>query len=165
MDLLPFFARTLKIASLRTMISIAFGSAMIIFSLFLDRKKKKDFAFWGYLIGVFAFWISISHKLILETESEWGRSFYCALNVLLLVLGAIVERRVFIVFGIGGFLIYLGDLAFRHFFTYKAFPLVLSFIGIHVIFLGMLVKKYSPKIRLSFQKRFLKNRSESLSNN
>ena len=148
MDVLSFFvsshSKGLTMGTIRTWISIGLGSVIIGFSLFQDLKNRCDFAFWGYLIGAIAFWFGITFDLFFTTE--FGKFFYCALNFLLLLFGAIVNRRVFIVFGVLGILTYLMELAFRKFLKSSAFPVMLSFIGILIIVLGLLIQKYSHKV-------------------
>jgi len=143
-DILPFFLKeALGIESFVLNISTVFGLGVLVAAFLMDRKGQKDFAFWGYLFGVIVFWTGISKRLY-HTES--GNAIYCLLNLALLFVGPLVQRRVFVVFGIFGILRYLVELACRHFIDSAFFPFVLSFIGIAVIALAILFKRHSGKI-------------------
>jgi len=72
----------------------------------------------------------------MESGSELGKFFYCLINIVLMLLSVLLDRRVFIVFGALGVFGYLGHLAHSVFENSLLFPFALSFLGIVVIYLG-----------------------------
>ena len=111
MDLTPLlFGATSFTWHDRRWVSIWFGLAMLLFSFLIDRRTKEDYAFWGYLFGMMAFWGGLS---LMKSGSELNKFLYCLLNVGLIFISVILQRRVFIVFGALGVYGYLGHLAFQ----------------------------------------------------
>lgn len=110
-----------------------------------DRKKMEDFSFWGYIFGVSIFSISIA---TINYDTEWGYSIYCFLNILLIILSSVLNRKVFAVWGVLGVLYYLAGLFVRYFYISMMFPLILSFAGILVVTLGIIAKRKIMKQKL-----------------
>jgi len=82
-------------------VSVVFGLIIIGCSYYVDSLKlPQDFAFWGYLFGVFAFWGGLS-ALYHVTFHQTGPFQYVYLlsNVLLMMLSVQLQRNVFLVFG------------------------------------------------------------------
>ena len=117
------------------LVSVYFGLTMLIVSYFIDRRTKEDFAFWIYLFGIMAFWGGLSS---MNSDSELNKLLYCAINVFLILISVIIQRRVFIVFGSIGVFGYLGHLAFRIFTDSLLFPVALSLLGMAIIYLGII---------------------------
>ncbi len=124
-------------------VSIAFGIAILVGSFVVDRRTDEDYAFWGYLFGMFAFWGGLS---LFEGGSEVEWAIYGAINVGLMLLSVLLDRRVFLVFGAAGIFIYLGHLAWDLFEDSLLFPFVLSGVGLAVIGLGILYAKNSRRV-------------------
>jgi hypothetical protein len=144
MDLTPLlFGRTDFTWDERLWVSLGFGLAMLVVTYLIDRRTEEDFAFWGYLFGLAAFWGGLS---LMKSQSELGRALYCAVNVGLMLLSVLLERRAFIVFGGLGVFGYVGYLAYRVFQGSLLFPFVLTIIGIGVIFLGIQYQRRRPAI-------------------
>ncbi len=118
----------------RLWVSFWFGLAMLVASYVVDRRTKEDFAFWGYLFGLMAFWGGLS---FMESNDELGKFFYAMINVGLMLLSVLLDRRAFIVFGSLGVLGYLGHLAQEVFKDSLLFPFALALLGIAVIALGV----------------------------
>jgi hypothetical protein len=74
----------------------------------------------------------------MKSGSELSRLAYCGINVLLILIGAVLGRRVFAVFGGLGVAFYLGHLSWRVFKDSLVFPFALSLIGFGIIWLGVL---------------------------
>jgi len=129
----------------RKWVSMWFGLAMILATYFWDLRSRvrQDFAFWGYLFGLLAFWGSLS---VMDSGSEASKLAYCAINVVLIVLSVLLRQRSFIVFGALGVLGYLGHLSYRVFNDSLLFPIVLTMTGIGVIYLGVLYQRHSAAI-------------------
>jgi len=119
--------------------SLVFGLVMLGFTYVADLKRKhEDLAFWGYLFGLMAFWGGLT---AMDSDSELGKFIYCLINLGLVAVSLILRRRTFIVFGKLGVFAYLGHLAHEVFKDSFAFPFALSFIGLGIIYLGILYSR------------------------
>jgi hypothetical protein len=144
MDLTPLLFGKMEFTwDERLWVSFCFGLVLLIGAYLVDRKTKEDFAFWGYLFGMFAFWGGLS---LMKSDSELNRFLYCLINLGLMVLSVLLQRRVFIVFGALGVFGYLGYLAHRVFRDSLVFPFALSLLGILVIYLGIKYQRHQEKI-------------------
>lgn len=148
MDVTPLiFKNTETFWNARLWVSIVFGIAVLIIAYLTDLKRTHDdFAFWGYLFGLAAFWTGIS---LLESSSELQRFIYFLINIGLILLSVLLQRTVFLIFGAIGVLIYVTTLFYKYFSESAWFPLVLSLIGLGVIFIGMLYHKNRHRIEAS----------------
>ena len=127
----------------RLRVSLWFGLTMLVGSYLIDRRTKEDFAFWGYLFGMLAFWGGLS---LMESSSELGKFFYGLINIALMLLSVLLDRRVFIVFGALGVFGYLSHLAHSVFENSLLFPFALSFLGIVLIYLGTKYQRNRERI-------------------
>lgn len=144
MDLAPLLFGQERLAfEKRAQVSLWFGLAMLLATFWADRRTREDYAFWGYLFGLLAFWGGLTS---LEGATELGRLGYCAVNVLLLVTAIVLERRVFLVFGGLGVCLYLGHLAHRVFRDSLAFPFALSALGLGIMALGWAYQRHSAAV-------------------
>lgn len=126
---------------LRKLVSLYTGLLMTGLAFWVDIRSRHtaDYAFWIYILGVMAFWGGLSLQ---HSDSELSKFIYFCINVLMIGVGAVLIRRVFVVFGaIGGF-IYLGHLASDVFEDSWLFPIALSAIGLGIVYLGVLWQKY-----------------------
>lgn len=142
MDLTPFVFHNLDLNwDLRKLVSIWFGLAMILFALWVDIRsgRVKDFAFWLYLFGVLAFWGGLS---LIESHNELNKFLYCCINLGMILVGAILSRRVFAIFGGFGVAGYLGYLSYDVFKDSRLFPFALTFIGLAVVWVGIVWQKH-----------------------
>lgn len=130
---------------LRTLVSMYFGLAMTLFAFWVDIRSSKsgDYAFWLYLFGVIAFWGGMTPQ---HSDSELSKFIYCCINLLLVGIGVVIVRRVFVVFGAIGCSIYLGHLANEVFKDSWLFPIALTAIGLGIIYLGLLWQKNEERI-------------------
>jgi len=139
MDLAPLlFTSDWQDWEIRKFISLYFGLLFTGLAFWVDirsRHTNQDHAFWLYLFGVLTFWGGLSS---MSSGSEWGKFLYCMINVGMVLLGAVLGRRVFAVFGGLGVAGYLGYLAERVFKDSLLFPFALSLIGLAIIGLGVL---------------------------
>jgi hypothetical protein len=139
MDLAPFLAgEDWRLAwELRKLVSLWFGLAMTLLAFWVDLRSRfsRDYAFWLYLFGVLTFWGGLSS---MNSGSEYGKLAYCGINVLMILIGAVIGRRVFAVFGGLGVAGYLGYVSWRVFKDSLIFPFALSALGIGIIWLGVL---------------------------
>jgi hypothetical protein len=151
MDLAPFLAGGVDPDwEFRKRVSLGFGLLMIALAFWVDirSRRERDYAFWLYLFGVIAFWGGLS---LMRSDSELSKLLYFAINLFLIVVGAVLSRRVFVVFGGLGCAGYLGYLAYDVFRDSLLFPFVLTLIGLGVIYLGLLWQRHEESIGARLQ--------------
>jgi hypothetical protein len=136
MDLVPFLFGDWRNFEVRYFISLWFGLAMVLVAFWVDLRSRfsRDYAFCLYIFGVMTFWGGLS---LLKSDSELNKFLYCMINLGMILVGAIIGRRVFAVFGGLGVAGYLGYLSWRVFKDSLLFPFVLSVIGLGIIWLGV----------------------------
>ncbi|MGB2712599.1 MAG: hypothetical protein WBC51_00355 [Vicinamibacterales bacterium] len=129
----------------REWVSVWFGLAMMLGAYWGDLRARlrQDFAFWGYLFGLLAFWGSLS---IMNSNSEASKFIYALINIGLIALSLLLRQRSFIVFGALGVLGYLAHLSYRVFSDSLLFPVVLTMGGIGIIYLGVVYQRRSAAI-------------------
>jgi hypothetical protein len=134
----------------RKKVSMVFGLAMLALALYVDLRcrRRPDFAFWLYIFGVLAFWGSLS---TMDSSSQLGKLLYACLNLLLLIVGAVLDRRVFTVCGALGLFGYLGYLSYSVFKDSMTFPFVLTALGLAVVASGVWWQRHEAKIRSRFR--------------
>ncbi|MDF9754701.1 hypothetical protein ACVWY1_005189 [Pseudomonas sp. TE6288] len=138
MDLSEWFHGEVFTWEQRRTVSLWFGLGLLLVFLVVDGRTKRDYAFWGYLAGLAAFWGGLT---LMNSASEWGKFLYCLINLGLMGLAVLLRRPVFMVFGAMGVAVYLGHLSHEVFADSLLFPVVLSLIGLGVIALGVLYQK------------------------
>lgn len=114
-------------------VTMGFGLVMLIVSFLVDRRTREDFAFWGYLFGLVAFWGSLS---LLDANTELGKFAYLLVNLALMLASVLLNRRVFLVAGSAGTLYYVGHVLSNMFDNVLAFVCALAFLGMLTIWLG-----------------------------
>jgi hypothetical protein len=125
----------------RLWVSLFFGLAMLLAAYLVDIRRGwrgPDFGFWLSFFGLMAFWGGLS---LMKSDSELGRLFYCLINVGLMFLGVLLDRRAFAVFGALGVNGYIGYLAYRVFQDSLLFPFVLSGLGLLIIAMGIFYQR------------------------
>lgn len=128
----------------RCIISVVFGVFMLLVSYWFDGKTELDYSFWGYLFGLMTFTGGLS---LLDSGSQLAKLGYCLIHVALIVISLVLRRRLFLIFGGLGVFGYLSNEAYTYFRNSVAFPFVLSFIGILIIFGAMKFKKNESALR------------------
>lgn len=123
----------------RLSVSLWFGLAVLLASLLVDSRTRQDFAFWGYLAGLLAFWGGLS---LTYSDSEWSKAGYCLINLGLMAFAVLLRRPLFMVFGALGVACYLGYLSYEVFEDSLLFPIVLTLIGLGIIGLGLAYQKH-----------------------
>jgi hypothetical protein len=143
MDLTPLlFGKPEFTWQQRLWVSLFFGLLILLATYLIDRRTRDDYAFWGYLFGLMAFWGGLS---LMESGSEWKKFLYCLLNVGLIILAVFLQRRVFAVFGGCGVFGYLGHLSYNVFKDSFLFPMALSILGLAVIYLGVQYQRHRER--------------------
>ena len=149
MDIVPFlFGADYWDWEVRKAVSAWFGLAMVLLAFWVDLRSRfsRDYAFWLYLFGVLTFWGGLS---LMDSGSELRKAAYCGINVAMVLIGAILGRRVFAVFGGLGIAGYLGHLSWSLFKDSLAFPFALSAIGLGIIWLGVLWQRREAQLTAS----------------
>jgi hypothetical protein len=124
-------------------VSLVFGLFMLLGAYLIDRRTEEDYAFWGYLFGTFAFWGGLT-AFEGGSEAEW--LVYGFVNLVLILLSVLLQRRVFLVFGSAGAFGYVGHLAWEIFEDSMLFPFALSAAGLAIIALGILYARNRERI-------------------
>ena len=144
MDLTPFlFGETDVPWELQKFVSLWFGLLMTLLAFWVDIRTRQDYAFWLYLFGAIAFWGGLS---TMYSDSELNRFIYLCINLGMIVVGALLSRRVFAVLGGLGATGYFAHLAYDVFSESMIFPFLLTFIGLGVIYLGILWQRHEQAI-------------------
>lgn len=140
MDIAAMIAGGRADFELRTLVSMYSGLLITLLAFWVDLRARNsaDYAFWLYLFGVMAFWFGLTLQ---HSDSELSKFLYFCTNLLMIGIGVVILRRVFVVFGAFGCCFYLGYLAFDVFEDSLLFPIVLSAIGLSIIYLGVLWQK------------------------
>ena len=128
-------------------VSLAFGAVMLLAAYALDvyrRWQKPDYGFWLSFFGLVAFWGGLS---LLQRGDEGAAFVYGLINVGLMLLGVVLDRRACVVFGALGVTGYLGHLAWDVFAHSPMFPFALSAFGILVIVCGVVYARYASALR------------------
>ena len=136
---------------LRKQVSLYGGLLMVGLAFWVDIRSRHgaDYAFWLYLFGAIAFWAGLSLQ---HSDSELSKFIYFCINLLMIGVGVLLVRRVFVVLGALGASGYLGYLSFEVFANSWLFPIALTVIGLVVIYLGILWQKHEPAITASVRR-------------
>jgi hypothetical protein len=128
--------------------------------------EGRDFAFWLYFFGTLAFWGGLTAQ---ESNSELGKFIYMLINLGMVALGAILERRVFAVFGGIGIAFYLGHLSHQVFKDSLDFPFALTLIGLGIVAIGIWWQRNEARISAAMRswlpaawRELLESRDEAL---
>ena len=146
MDLAPFLVGEEYVSwELRKLVSLWFGLLITLLAFWVEvrNQSSRDFAFWLYIFGVAAFWGGLS---LMGSDSEWSKLLYCLINIAMILTGAILAKRVFVVFGGLGVAGYLGHLAYEVFENSLLFPVALTFIGLAIVWLGIIWQRHEQRV-------------------
>lgn len=125
-------------------VSLGFGLVLLGIAYVMDLKKLRDYAFWAYFFGILAFWISLTS---LSTDrGEFFQFSYFLVNILLMVIAVLLNRKIFMVFGAVGTFIYFNYLAYKVFQDSILFPFAMVLLGMAVIWIGIFYQKNNKNI-------------------
>lgn len=147
MDVAMMIAAESYTYELNAMVSMYFGIVTLLIAFWVDVRSSQgaDYAFWLYIFGVLTFWGGLTAQ---HSDSEVSKFIYFCINLGMILFGVILSRKVFVIFGALGACIYIGYLAFQVFQDSYLFPVVLSAIGLAVIYLGILWQKHEAQLTL-----------------
>jgi len=114
----------------KQLITLLFGATVLGVTYLLDHRTDQDYAFWLYLFGLVAFWGALTYDGV-------GSVSYCLINLGLMLVAVLLQRKTFMVFGAIGVYSYLGHLAFDVFRNSLLFPAALTALGIAIIAAGV----------------------------
>ncbi len=137
---------------LRKWVSLVFGLAVTALAFRVDLRTldRRDFSFWLYMAGVAAFWGGLTS---MNSGSEIGKFIYFLINLGMILVGAAIARRVFTVFGAMGVAMYLGHLSYKVFKDSLLFPVILTLLGLGIVWLGMQWQRHEPAITAALRER------------
>ena len=118
---------------------IAIGAMSLFMTLGWNALGGWGGFFTAVCYGVLTFWGGLSS---MKSGSELGKLVYCGINVAMILIGAVLGRRVFAVFGGLGIAGYLGHLSYRVFKDSLVFPFALSLTGLAIIWLGVIWQRH-----------------------
>jgi hypothetical protein len=132
---------------LRRTLTLCYGVAMLALAFWVDlrNRSQEDYAFWLYLFGLLTFWGALSSY---HSGSLVGKLLYVAINVGLLLIGTLLVRRVFAVFGGVGILLGIGSIFYTFFKDEMLFSIVMTLMGFGIIWLGIFWQKHQHRIGL-----------------
>jgi hypothetical protein len=127
------------------------GLLIVVLGLWVDIRTRhdKDYAFWLYLVGVTAFWSDLSW---MYSQHDPDKFIYLCINLLLIVVGTMLLRKIFTVLGALGTTWYLGYYAYDVFSGSMMFPFILTIIGLGVIYLGIIWQQHEQKFSRRLRK-------------
>lgn len=132
---------------LRKKITLVFGVLMLLLAFIVDLRSRteRDYSFWLYLFGTMTFWGALSS---LGDGALSGKLIYLAINFALILLAAMLQRRVFAVFGGIGVAMVLGDLSWNLFKDSFTFVALLTLLGFTLIAAGIWWSKHERRMCL-----------------
>lgn len=136
--------------------SMGFGGLMVLLAIWIDARSRapggsgRDYPFWLYLLGMLTFWGALSAR---QSDSELDKLVYGLLNLGFVLLGVLLQRRVFTVLGGLGVAAYLGHLSWQVFKDSLLFPLALTLIGLGVIALGVWWQRNEARWQAALRQR------------
>jgi hypothetical protein len=136
----------------REWISLFFGLALIALGFVFDRNKKEELGYWSYLFGTLSFWLGLNALVWLK--GEFVLFFYLLINLIMMLLSIILKRRVLMLFGAFGLFAYLAHLAFDLFRDSILLPFALSFVGLILIYLGIVYQRNQKRIESKIEELF-----------
>lgn len=142
-------------------VSLYFGLVTLVLAFWVDLRSRRsaDYAFWLYLFGVLTFWSGLTAQ---HSNYELSKFIYLCMNLILILIGIGLNRKVFVVFGGIGSSLYIGHIAYDLFRNSYWFPVVLSVIGLAIIYLGILWQKYEARMTVAVRKKLPKSLQELL---
>lgn len=153
MDIVPMLNNGELDFDLRLLVSLWYGLLLIGLAIWVDvrqsrhslaERRGQDFAFWLYIVAVATFSGGLCGMYY--DDSGVIQVVYPVLNLVLIVMGVLLQRKVFVVFGASGWMNFLGYLSYHLFDNSMIFPLVLTLIGLAIIFLGVWWQRHQTAI-------------------
>lgn len=139
MDIIPLLTGSDGTYEQKRWLTLGFGIILLGIAYLIDLRQKKDYAFWAYFFGTLTFWGALTS--LCWDKGEGALFVYLLINLAMMFLALLLKRKVLLVFGGIGTFLYLSHLAYELFKDSVFLPFALSFIGILIIYLGVLYQK------------------------
>lgn len=153
MDVLPFLIQgwAVTLWEARRFAALVVGLLFMVVAVVVDVRNhtRFDYAFWWYVVGVGSFWGALTS---MDSASELGRFAYFCINLLLLLLGAMLVRRVFAAFAFLGIALYLYHLADYVFRDSLLFPVALAALGLVILCGGVYWQRHEERIQSALRR-------------
>lgn len=152
MDIVPMLNNGELDFDLRLNVSLWFGLLLIVLAVWVDirqscyplaERRGQDFAFWLYIVAVATFAGGLCGMYY---DDGIVKIIYPVVNIALILMGVLLQRKVFVVFGAMGCMNFLGYLSYHLFSGSMIFPLILTLIGLAIIFLGVWWQRHQTAI-------------------
>lgn len=142
MDLIPMLVQGADVLAafglhspeeVRKAYTLISGVLLVMFGLYIDLNRRpldQRFAFWAYFGGLLAFCTAVP---LLLSNHLTGKLLYLVVHLGLVMIGALLVRRVFEFFGALGIALVLGDLAWQIFREGMAVVSALTLLGLTLI--------------------------------
>lgn len=143
-DMVPLLIVSERSFEQEAFVSLIFGMLFLLIAYVIDLKKMSQYSFWGYLFGTVTFWGSLT--VLCFGKGEIALFLYLLINLSMMVMSILLKRKVLLIFGAIGAFYYFCHLAYNLFENSILFPFVLTFIGLIVIYFGVLYQKNSERI-------------------
>lgn len=144
------------------LVCLWFGLTCVVVAYGIDLRDKKngpDYAFWFYFFGLLSFWSGIT---LMGGEDQLQQFLYCLINLGLIVLSALLKRKVFLLFGGVGVLGYVYQIAYSFFKNTVFFPIALSMFGFIILGLGIAISQNRHRQRQNRILRWLPQRLKKI---
>jgi hypothetical protein len=112
MDVAPLIpSKYGTIFEIRRNVSLAFGLGLMSAGFIMEKLlgNDPDFGYWPHLFGLISFWFSLSMPTSIPTALKM--SFYFLVNVTLVLIGSLLNRSTFHLFGTVGVSIAVGSVS------------------------------------------------------
>jgi hypothetical protein len=141
-------------APIERYVVMLFGLAAIAVSWVLDHRTREDYSFWGYLGGLLSFWFGFAGLTLFDPNAgELVKFLFALVGLVSIAASILVARPIFVVFGSLAVLAWLFEVAHGLFENSLLFPIVLSLIGIAVLWLGVRYHRNRERIEAWFAAR------------
>lgn len=150
MDIVPMIYRENWIGWFeRANISKIFGILMLTAGYLLHLKKKRDYAFWLYLFGLFTLTFGFS---FFYNANFPGFIILLLIHIAMCFVSLFLEEPVFMVFGAIGIGEFLSRMSYKLFKDSMLFPFALTLLGVVIIVIGIIYQKNRRKIEDAINK-------------
>jgi hypothetical protein len=137
---------TSSVEEMRKGFTLIVGLVLVTLGLYADLNRHpvgERFAFWAYFAGLMAFCTAVPLLL----NNQWpGKLMYLVVHVGLVMIGAILGRRVFEVFGGIGITLVMVDMAWEIFRDGLAVVSALTLLSLALLAIGLWWWRHEPAV-------------------
>lgn len=138
MDLIPYFFGTELTFDQKAWISLFFG--VVLFALSYLFKE----GFWPSLFGALTFYGAMG--CLLFDRGEYRTFLFFLISLLLMPLSIYLKKNILMLLGALGSFAYLAHLSYKYFQDSLLFPILLSLIGLSIIYAGIWFQKHYSRL-------------------